>query len=206
MVATDSLNVLEASPPRFPAEEVAAIAADLFDLHGEARDLGSERDQTFLIEDGGEGGVLKISNAGEDSAVLDLEASALLHIARVDPELPIARQRGSGTYRGHFVRLFGRMPGRNPGPDLPDDAVFAFAATHARLTLALRGFFHLAALRSARRLRKLLRADQRFENTEVNVMAVHSACGKHTTVGLVGVALSLLAMLAVQPIQTFESE
>lgn len=86
MVATESLNVLETSPPRFTAEEVAAIAADLFDMRGEVRDLGSERDQTFLVGDG----VLKISNTGEDPAVLDLEAKALEHIERVDPELPIA--------------------------------------------------------------------------------------------------------------------
>jgi 4-aminobutyrate aminotransferase-like enzyme/Ser/Thr protein kinase RdoA (MazF antagonist) len=149
VVATQSLSVLETSPPRFSAEDAAAIASDLFGLRGEARDLGSERDQTFLIEDGGAGGVLKISNVGEDPGVLDLEASALLHIARVDPGLPIARQRGSGTCEGpdgkHLVRLFDRMPGRNPGADVADDTVFAFAAANARLNLALRGFFHPAA-------------------------------------------------------------
>jgi 4-aminobutyrate aminotransferase-like enzyme/Ser/Thr protein kinase RdoA (MazF antagonist) len=148
VVAWQSLSVLAASPPRFSAKEAAAIAAKLFDLRGDAVDLGSERDQTFLIEDGG-GGVLKISNLGEDPPVLDLEANALLHIGRVDPELPIARLRGAATVDGldgpHFVRLFERMQGRVGGPDLADDAVFAFAATHARLTLALRGFFDPAA-------------------------------------------------------------
>ena len=103
----------------------------------------------FLIEDGGDGAVLKISNVGEDSAVVDLEASALRHIERVDPELPVARQRGAATVEGpdgtHFVRLFERMRGRAGGPELGDDAVFAFAATNARMTGALRGFFHPAA-------------------------------------------------------------
>jgi 4-aminobutyrate aminotransferase-like enzyme/Ser/Thr protein kinase RdoA (MazF antagonist) len=160
VVAAESLSVLAASPPRFSAEEVAAIAAELFDLRGDAVDLGSERDQTFLIEDGGNGGVLKISNASEDPAVLDLETSAILHIARVDPELPVARlrpgaRRGEGlaTYRPtvdgpdgpHFVRLFERARGRVGGPDLADDAVSAFAAMHARITIALRGFFYPAA-------------------------------------------------------------
>jgi 4-aminobutyrate aminotransferase-like enzyme/Ser/Thr protein kinase RdoA (MazF antagonist) len=138
---TEPLNVLETSPPSFTAEEVAAIAANLFDLHGEVRDLGSERDQTFLVGDG----VLKISNTGEDPAILDLEAKALAHIARVDPELPIARQKDSGTSGGHLIRLFDRMPGRSAVRDLEDDALFAFGATDARLTLALRGFFHPAA-------------------------------------------------------------
>ena len=44
-MATES--VLEAPPPRFTAEEIAAIAGELFGLRGQARDLGSERDQTF---------------------------------------------------------------------------------------------------------------------------------------------------------------
>ena len=102
MAPWQSLSVLAASPPRFSAEEAAAIAAKLFDLRGHAVGLGSERDQTFLIEDGdgGAGGVLKISNLGEDPPVLDLEENALVHIARVDPELPIARQRGMATVDG----------------------------------------------------------------------------------------------------------
>jgi 4-aminobutyrate aminotransferase-like enzyme len=57
--------------------------------------------------------------------------------------------RGAATVDGldgpHFVRLFERAQGRVGGPELGDDAVFAFAATHARLTLALRGFFDPAA-------------------------------------------------------------
>jgi 4-aminobutyrate aminotransferase-like enzyme/Ser/Thr protein kinase RdoA (MazF antagonist) len=141
VVAAKSFNVLETSPPRFTAEEVAAIATELFGIDGKARDLGSERDQTFLLDDG----VIKISNTGEDGAILDLEAKALEHIERVDPELPIARQLGSGASKGHLVRLFERMPGKSGGPDLSDDGVHAFTAMHARLNLALRGFFHPAA-------------------------------------------------------------
>jgi 4-aminobutyrate aminotransferase-like enzyme/Ser/Thr protein kinase RdoA (MazF antagonist) len=141
VVAAPSLSVLETTPPHFTPEEVAAIAAELFGLEGEVRNLGSERDQTFMVGDG----ILKISNTGEDPAILDLEARALEHIERVDPELPTARQRGAGQHQGHFVRLFERMPGRSGARDLDDDAVFDFAAVNARLTLALRGFFHAAA-------------------------------------------------------------
>jgi 4-aminobutyrate aminotransferase-like enzyme/Ser/Thr protein kinase RdoA (MazF antagonist) len=152
-VETDS--VLEAPPPRFTADEVATIAAELFGLEGTATDLGSERDQTFLIDDGAEGGVLKISNLAEDPAVLELECEALLHVGRVDPELPVARQRHSlsGEYRPtwdgedgpHFVRLFERLRGHHGGPDLDDRALYAWGRTHARLNLALRGYFHPAA-------------------------------------------------------------
>jgi 4-aminobutyrate aminotransferase-like enzyme/Ser/Thr protein kinase RdoA (MazF antagonist) len=145
-VATES--VLEAPPPRFTAEEIAAIAAELFGLSGQASDLGSERDQTFLIDDGAAGGVLKISNLGEDAAVLDLEAQAIEHISRVDPDLPVARLRASNTYEGHFVRLFERLHGHEGGPELNDRALFDYGTTHARLNLALRGFFHPAAARN----------------------------------------------------------
>ncbi len=145
-MATES--VLEAPPPRFTAEEIAAIAAELFGLSGQASDLGSERDQTFLIDDGAAGGVLKISNLGEDAAVLDLEAQAIEHISRVDPDLPVARLRASNTYEGHFVRLFERLHGHEGGPELDDRALFDYGATHARLNLALRGFFHPAAARN----------------------------------------------------------
>jgi 4-aminobutyrate aminotransferase-like enzyme/Ser/Thr protein kinase RdoA (MazF antagonist) len=160
-----SESVLEAPPPRFTAEEIAAIAAELFGLRGQASDLGSERDQTFLIDDGAAGGVLKISNLGEDADVLDLEAKAIEHISRVDPDLPVARLRASDTYEGYFVRLFERLRGHEGGPELDDRALFDYGTTHARLNLALRGFFHPAAgrnllwhLQSAAELRPLASA------------------------------------------------
>ncbi len=171
------MSVLETQPPRFSPEEVARIAAEVFGVEGTATDLGSERDKTFLIDDGGAGAVIKISNLGEDPAVLDLEHAAIEHIARVDPELPIARPRGKrATFTGpdgvHHVRLFERLRGRVGGPELDDRSVYAYAATHAGLNLALRSFFHPAAgrellwnLEHTAKLRPLLdavdRADRR---------------------------------------------
>jgi 4-aminobutyrate aminotransferase-like enzyme/Ser/Thr protein kinase RdoA (MazF antagonist) len=172
-------SVLEATPPRFSAGDVARIAAELFGLERTAVDLGSERDQTFLVEGEADAGVVKISNLGEDPAVLDLEAEAILHVARVDPDLPVARPRavssrvGGAAHRTtvegpdgtHFVRLFERLHGRTGGPDLSDSAVYDYGATHARLNLALRSFFHPAAgrdllwdLANAGELRELLGA------------------------------------------------
>src|SRR3954463_3764199 len=156
-------SVLEATPPSFSADDVARIAAELFGLDGTVTDLGSERDQTFLAEGGAGSGVIKISNLGEQAATLDLEAEAILHILRVDPELPVARPRvvsdaaGAAAFRTtvegpdgtHFVRVLERLHGRSGGgagaPDLPDAALRDYGATHARLNLALRGFFHPAA-------------------------------------------------------------
>jgi 4-aminobutyrate aminotransferase-like enzyme/Ser/Thr protein kinase RdoA (MazF antagonist) len=171
-------SVLEAPPPRFGPDQVSAIASELFGVAGRAINLGSERDQTFLIDDGGRGAVLKISNSGEDPAVLDLELEAILHIARVDPALPVARPRvvvatGPAAYRPtvegpdgtHFVRLFERLDGHTAAAsDLDDGALRDYGATHARVNLALRSFFHPAAgrellwdLKYAAKLRTLLR-------------------------------------------------
>ena len=156
-------SVLEATPPSFSADDVARIASETFGLDGAATDLGSERDQTFLVEGQAGSGILKISNLGERATTLDFEAEAILHILRVDPGLPVARPRavseaaGGAAYRTtvegrdglHFVRLFEALSGRSGAgagaPDLPDAAVRAYGETHARLNLALRGFFHPGA-------------------------------------------------------------
>jgi 4-aminobutyrate aminotransferase-like enzyme/Ser/Thr protein kinase RdoA (MazF antagonist) len=153
-------SVLDSAPPQFTAEEAAQIAAEVFGVRGTASALGSERDQAFLLENG----VLKISNACEDPAVLDLEEAAIAHVAAADPDLPVARLLAPrATFDGHQVRLFERRHGHKAGPELADDAVREIAAVHARLCLALRGLFHPAAgrellwnLRSTPLLRPLL--------------------------------------------------
>ncbi|MDX6453346.1 MAG: hypothetical protein QOH16_3395 [Gaiellaceae bacterium] len=152
-------SVLDAKPPQFSTDDVARIAAELFGIDGAATNLGSERDQTFLVEGPADAGVIKLSNLAEDPATLDLEAGAILHIARVDPGLPVARprivssERGAAAYRTtvegpdgtHFARVFERLHGRDGGPELSDGAVRDYGATQARLNLALRGFFHPGA-------------------------------------------------------------
>jgi 4-aminobutyrate aminotransferase-like enzyme/Ser/Thr protein kinase RdoA (MazF antagonist) len=154
------MSVLESAPPRFTAGEAERIAAELFGVEGSAEPLGSERDQAFLFP----AGVLKISNSGEDPALLDFEDAAIAHVAAVDPELPVARPLAPrASSDGHFVRLFERREGRKAGPELDAAAVRGIAAVHSRLCLALRSFFHPAAgrellwdLRHAPRLRPLL--------------------------------------------------
>ena len=82
-------RVLTAPPPTFTEEEAAGLARDLFGVGGVAVEVASERDQTFLI-DGDEPTVLKISNAAEDPAQLDMEALAAQRVVEVDPTLPVA--------------------------------------------------------------------------------------------------------------------
>ena len=114
-------SVLDSTPPRFSAEDAARIAAELFGLRGSVSDLGSERDQAFLLDDGRAGAVIKISNSGEDAAMLDLEEAAIAHVAAVEPDLPVARPLAPrATFDGHHVRLFELGRGHKGGPELGD--------------------------------------------------------------------------------------
>src|SRR5437763_3165400 len=88
--------VLRFSPPQLTAEDASRVALALFGVPAaRARDLGSERDRTFRLEDGNGDpiAVLKVSNSGEDPAILDMEAAAALHVSAVDPGLHVAVPR-----------------------------------------------------------------------------------------------------------------
>lgn len=57
-----------------------------------AERIDTERDEQFLLRDAAHRNfVLKVSNPFEDSSVVDMQTRALLHIAEVDPELPVPR-------------------------------------------------------------------------------------------------------------------
>ena len=163
--------VLAAARPSFEAAEVIDIARRTFDVDADgARDLGSERDQTFLLldRDAAPLAVMKVSNAAEDPATLDMEALGVIHASRVDPTLPLAIPRltpgaspGSSdpeTRRAlhrardgdHHVRMYSVLPGRGrvEAIELSDAALVAWGEMAARVGRALRGFFHPAAQRT----------------------------------------------------------
>ena len=176
MRTTEFDAVLAAAPPDFDAPAILDIARRTFDVHAaEARDLGSERDQTFLLLDASDAPmvVMKLSNAAESPATLDMEALAVLHASRVDPGLPLAlpwplpgtvagghdgRPVDPAAYRAtltqadgtHHVRLYDVLPGRQriDPRTLPDEALIGWGEMAARLGIALRGFFHPAAQRT----------------------------------------------------------
>jgi 4-aminobutyrate aminotransferase-like enzyme/Ser/Thr protein kinase RdoA (MazF antagonist) len=163
--------VLATARPAFDAAQVIDLAERTFGVRADAaRDLGSERDQTFLLT--GHAGrriaVMKLSNVAEDPATLDMEALAVLHIARVDPAMPVpipwlvpgaapdsadpADRRvpfpaGDGV---HYVRIYDVLPGRGriEAHDVADEALGHWGETMARVGGALRGFFHPAARRT----------------------------------------------------------
>jgi len=151
-------DVLQASPPRFDLDGAARLARELFGVDGVATALGSERDQNFkVVDDRGDAFVLKISNAGEEPAVVEMENEAVLHVARVDPGLPVPRivpttDGASFTWVDghdglrHLVRMITFLEGRTvEAHELSDEGLYGFGVTLARLGRALRGFFHPAA-------------------------------------------------------------
>lgn len=170
-VDSDFDPVLAAARPSFDAATVLGIAAGTFGQPAAAaRDLGSERDQTFMLLDeaGSPSAVMKLSNAAEDPATLDMEALAVLHASHADPSLPLAiprrvpgvdgDERDPTTRRAtierdgnrHHARLYDVLPGRQRSDprELTDAALGAWGETVARLGRALRGFAHPAAQRT----------------------------------------------------------
>jgi len=166
--------VLRAQPPSFSAAIACEIGRAAFGLQAvDALNLGSERDQAFLLTNGSGSGVavLKISNPAEDPATLDMEALAAFHAARYDPALTIAlprlapdaatesvadgarvaacRVRWECDGTAYWTRAYDVLPGRmrlDP-VTLSDEALTAWGGTVARLGLALRGFIHPRAIR-----------------------------------------------------------
>jgi 4-aminobutyrate aminotransferase-like enzyme/Ser/Thr protein kinase RdoA (MazF antagonist) len=151
-------SVLEAKAPAFSASEAQEIARRVFGIVASADPLDSERDQNFRLraEDGPDW-VLKIANSAEDPAVLDFQTQALLHIARVEPDLAVPRVRVTIDGDDHHCieapdgrRFIVRALSFLPGTLLDDVANSAplrrdVGAAAARLARALRGFFHPAA-------------------------------------------------------------
>ena len=164
-------RVLAAARPAFDEAAAIDIARRTFDLDaGAAQDLGSERDQAFLLLDADEAplAILKVSNAAEDPSTLDMEALAVLHAQRVDPSLPLAipwlapgvrpdtldpadrRATFSAADGDHHVRAYSVLRGRGriDAIELSDAALPGWGEMAARLGRALRGFFHPAAQRT----------------------------------------------------------
>lgn len=155
----ETVKFLDLTLPKLAAAEAADIARREFGLEAAAKQLYSERDANFHLRpaDGGPGHVLKIANAAEDPAVVDLQTASLRYIARTDPDLPVPRvistrsgaavawvTLASGTR--HMARVYSFLPGRtleqvpHPPALLRDLGRFA-----ARLDKALAGFAHPAA-------------------------------------------------------------
>ncbi|MFT4066664.1 phosphotransferase [Paraburkholderia sp.] len=73
-------------------ENVTRCVAEHYGIDGTASMLTSERDRNFrIVANDGRGYVLKVGNPAEDPLVADFQTSALLHIEKEAPSLPVPR-------------------------------------------------------------------------------------------------------------------
>jgi 4-aminobutyrate aminotransferase-like enzyme/Ser/Thr protein kinase RdoA (MazF antagonist) len=145
---------MHAAPPQLTVAEAEGVALRHFGHRGRAHPLPGERDQNFRLEMEGEAPLLlKVSNRGEDPAVLRMQLRALRQVAATDPELPVPRVLPSveglemvALPGGEVVRMLTYLPGSHLRPtDLTSDGLYQMGRISARLGHALRGFFDPAA-------------------------------------------------------------
>ncbi|HWK45448.1 MAG TPA: phosphotransferase [Stellaceae bacterium] len=176
MTPASLTDVLTTTAPQIADADAEGLARRYFGVAGTARSLASERDQNFRLSAAdGTTYVLKVANPAEDPAVTDFQTRALLHIAAVDPSLPVPRVRraldgaaqvvvtiGEGDRR--VVRLLSYLDGEPlPRQDRTAARRRSVGRCLAQLGLALRDFSHPAAgyellwdLKHASRVRDLV--------------------------------------------------
>lgn len=142
--------------------QAEAIAEKLYGLAGKAKWIWGEKDANFrLTLDDGREFLLKILNPAEDASVTALHSSALLHVEKTDPSIPLQRiiRTQDGAPDGQIadviddaemadrsVRLVTFVPGLAQRDALRSAAQRRnIGATLARLQLALADFSHPAA-------------------------------------------------------------
>ena len=158
---------MKTPPPRFTGHDAVDVGTALFGTCiDNARELGSERDQAFMLLLGSEPRfVLKVSNASEKEATLDFEEKAALLCKLADPLLPVAQplQPTVGGYAArraqwthvsngstHWVRCYEVLPGKHhpsSGGPLNDATLREWGEMSARLSKALRSMSHPAMSR-----------------------------------------------------------
>ena len=148
--------------PAFHETEAIRLAAELYGLRVSAEALPSERDRNFLLTTGtGDRFVLKIANAGDDPAVIDLQNAVLqrigartsaVRVPQVRPALdgsPVVAVEAAGG-PSHLVRLLDWVPGRVLARVRPHSPrlLRSLGAAVAHVDRALEGFDHPAAGRA----------------------------------------------------------
>jgi len=147
--------------PVFTADDAQVIGLRQYGLDAAASPLPSERDQNFLLTAaGGDRHVLKISNAGEDPRVIDLQNAALLHLATLVPDIRLPRVRHTADGRPvvtvadaagtpHVARLLTWVPGRVLAAVRPHTPTLlrSLGALLGAVDAALATFAHPAAAR-----------------------------------------------------------
>lgn len=135
--------------------DAIAIMQRVYGIDGVATRFSTEKDDTFRI-DASDGAryVLKVSNPGETAEEIDLQISAMRHVAEVAPHLPVPRVLPGIDGRWvapvaapgqphRTARLYSYVDGK-PLDALPASAVnhYEIGEVLAQLQLAMTGFRH----------------------------------------------------------------
>ncbi len=191
---------LSSPPPVLSEAQAEDLAREQFGVTGTASRLTSERDANFRLKAAeGISYVLKIANPAEEPLVTNLQTKALLHIAAIDPALPVQRVfptlAGEPEFllpdasgRSMVVRLFSYLEGE-PLHQVGRNAAQRrnLGTALAQLGLALRGFFHPAAghdllwdIKNAARMWELLHFIEESESRAL-VELILTRFGDHVT-------------------------
>ena len=141
-----STSVFDSPKPTLTDDEVARLAADEFGITGELQPFDSERDQNVRVGDH----VVKIANAAEQRATLELQHDALAHLATTDPTLLLPRVAPPGIveHDGHLVRAVTFLAGAPYATvEHSDQLRHDLGRFMGRVSKGLRGFGHPAAHR-----------------------------------------------------------
>jgi 4-aminobutyrate aminotransferase-like enzyme/Ser/Thr protein kinase RdoA (MazF antagonist) len=152
MTAANAFMGHELRVPRLTAEQAEAIAADVFAVRGEARELGSQQDQNFRIDSPEGRFVLRISNPAFATEELDLQNRAMEHVAArcgSVVSVPLPSRAGSQIARvdDHDVRLVTYLEGEvlHGYGYLAPSVLRAVGRLMGEITAALSDFDHPAA-------------------------------------------------------------
>ena len=152
-------EVLASPRPDIAPDVAVEVAARAYGIEGSASALPGERDCNFRLDTAGGPLCLKVAHPLDTVAVVEMQALALEHVGRVDPDVPVprvVRTPGGDCVTDvdldgstHAVLLVSYLPGVTSEPGRSSPAVrAAFGAVLGRLDRALRGFFHPLAGRS----------------------------------------------------------
>jgi 4-aminobutyrate aminotransferase-like enzyme/Ser/Thr protein kinase RdoA (MazF antagonist) len=119
----DSTDTASRTTKPVPAEEAAELAWRHFALSGQVAPLPSERDQNYRLDaEDGSTWVLKISQSGEDSSVMDFQNRVLQRLHDRSTSIRVPRLRPTRDSRSmvevtaspgdlHIIRLLSFLPG-----------------------------------------------------------------------------------------------
>ena len=154
---TAAPDPLVVPPPDLDLDRLQATLASRWALDGGLVAVHGERDRNFRVDAPTACYLLKVHNPADGESVIDLQTSALRHVAAVDAGLPVPSvvatvdgrswtEVGGRDGRRSLAWVSTWLPGRHPrSTDLDAPRLFAWGGTAARLARALRGFVHPAA-------------------------------------------------------------